>query len=389
MLSPNKEGIIVSMNVARRICRLLLTRLLLFGALLSCSPRLASSAGPVTYAVTVNTSSISGTVGSFDFNFNPGPLVSQTASVQITTFTSNGTLQGGPTLTGDASGALPAPLTFDNGTAFNDYFQGFTFGSTLSFNVTLSGPALSSPDGVSTSGSTFAFSMFSDTAGTMPALTTDALNGFAFKVDVNLDGTTTVTDFSSQTAVHNTSSITATPILSPPALAALALLLGGMGALAARQSTRGIPKTLALVALVLSPLGSGLLRLSSAQAQEHPNSGTANAASSLTLLKGTQVSSTASGLAYSRSSQTFNGTVTITNISTTSIAGPFQIAINSLTAGVTLTNATGSYGGVPYLTVAGAGSLAAGQSASVSVQFRNPSNTMIKFSPIPYSGSFN
>jgi hypothetical protein len=102
---------------------------------------------------------------------------------------------------GDQRRWPPATLTFDNGTVFNDYFQGFTFGSTISFKVNLFGPALSSPDGVSTSGSTFAFSMFSDAAGTVPALTTDTTNGFAFKADVNLDGTTTVTNSSSQTNV--------------------------------------------------------------------------------------------------------------------------------------------------------------------------------------------
>jgi PEP-CTERM motif len=128
-------------------------------------------------------------------------LVSQSASLQILGFTSNGTLAGSPTLTGDVSGALPATLTFDNGTGFNDYFEGFTFGSTLSFDVSLFGQALSAPDLISTSGSTFAFSMFSDAAGTVPALTTNTTDGFAFTVDVNLDGTTTVTNFSTQTSV--------------------------------------------------------------------------------------------------------------------------------------------------------------------------------------------
>ena len=122
---------------------------------------------------------ISGTAGSLDFNFNPGPLVTQSASLQILNFTSDGTLAGSPALTGDVAGALPATLTFDNGTGFNDYFEGFTYGSTLSFHVSLYGPALSSPDGMSTSGSTFAFSMFSDAAGTIPALTTDTTEGFA------------------------------------------------------------------------------------------------------------------------------------------------------------------------------------------------------------------
>jgi hypothetical protein len=97
-------------------------------------------------------------------------------------------------------------LTFDNGTGFNDYFDDFTFGTTISFDASLHGPALSAPDGVSTSGSTFVFSMFSDAAGTIPVLTSDTTHGFAFTVNVNLDGTTTVTNFSSQTNVQPASS---------------------------------------------------------------------------------------------------------------------------------------------------------------------------------------
>jgi hypothetical protein len=160
-----------------------------------------ASAAPIEYQVSVDTSGISGTAGSLDFNFNPGPLVTQAASLQILGFASDGALAGSPTLTGDVSGALPAALTFDNATGFNDYFEGFTFGKDLRFEVSLYGPALSSPDGTSTSGSTFAFSLFSDAAGTVPALTTDATEGFAFKVDVNLDGTPRVTNFSAPTSV--------------------------------------------------------------------------------------------------------------------------------------------------------------------------------------------
>ena len=83
--------------------------------------------------MTVNTSSISGTAGSLDFNFNPGPLATQDASLQILNFTSDGTLSGTPSVTGDAAGSFPATVTFDNGTAFNDYFHGFTFGKTIVF----------------------------------------------------------------------------------------------------------------------------------------------------------------------------------------------------------------------------------------------------------------
>src|SRR5690349_1691025 len=91
-------------------------------ALLSCLASVAS-ADEITYNVLVNTSSIAGTAGSLDFNFNPGPLVTQAASVQILNFSTDGSLNGTASKIGDVSGGLPAAMTFDNGTAFNDYFQ--------------------------------------------------------------------------------------------------------------------------------------------------------------------------------------------------------------------------------------------------------------------------
>jgi Concanavalin A-like lectin/glucanases superfamily len=99
-----------------------------------------------------------------------------------------------------------------------------------------------------------------------------------------------------------------------------------------------------------------------------------------------QVATTASGLAYSRVSQTFNGTVTLTNNSSSAVSGPLQIVFMGLTAGVTLANATGSLSGPPYLTIPA--SLAPGQSITVSVKFQNPSNATINFTPTIYSGNF-
>ena len=104
----------------------------------------------------------------------------------------------------------------------------------------------------------------------------------------------------------------------------------------------------------------------------------------------TQVSTAASGLAYSRVTRTFNGTVTITNISGTTLTTPtsFQLALNSLTAGVTLVNSTGTFNQGPYITVPALLSLFPGQSVTVALQFSNPSDATINFTPEVYAGSF-
>jgi len=120
----------------------MLPRLVFFGSLLSCFARLAD-ASAITFGVSVDTYSISTTTGSLDFQFDPGLLVTQAASLQILSFSSDGSLTDcaanvqGFCPTGDVSGTLPGTLTFDNGTGFNDYFDGFTFGTMIVFDVSL------------------------------------------------------------------------------------------------------------------------------------------------------------------------------------------------------------------------------------------------------------
>ena len=168
-----------------------------------------AGASSVTYTANIDTSILAGTTGSVDFNFEPGPFGSRQATVQIVGFTGNGVPYGSATLTGEVSGSLPGNLRFDNGTAYNDYFQSVRYGSLLSFDITLSGTAVGSSD-ISSSGSAFAFSLFSDTAGTMPTLTSDTADGYAITVDINSDGSATPHNYTNGTVLLN-SPMTLTP----------------------------------------------------------------------------------------------------------------------------------------------------------------------------------
>ena len=100
-----------------------------------------------------------------------------------------------------------------------------------------------------------------------------------------------------------------------------------------------------------------------------------------------QVSLSRTGFLFSPGAGLYFGTLTVTNTSSQSIVGPIQIALANLPAGISLVNANVT-GGIPFVTVPGIGSLAAGASAKVEVQFTNPANVLITFTPIVYSGSF-
>jgi hypothetical protein len=94
------------------------------------------------------------------------------------------------------------------------------------------------------------------------------------------------------------------------------------------------------------------------------------------------------GPVYNRFRNTYAETLTLTNDGATTIAGPIQVVIDGLTAGVTLTNATGTApDGSPYVTTST--SLAPGQSVSVTLTFTKTSTGLyINYTPTFYSGSF-
>jgi subtilase family serine protease len=95
---------------------------------------------------------------------------------------------------------------------------------------------------------------------------------------------------------------------------------------------------------------------------------------------------TATAFVYNRATKLYNSTFTVKNTTGSAIAGPIELVLTGLNAGVTLANAAGTFQGSPYLTTAGP--LAAGASVSLSAQISDPTSVSILALPIVYSGSF-
>jgi hypothetical protein len=106
--------------------------------------------------------------------------------------------------------------------------------------VTLSGPALDTPNGTSTAGTTFGLGLYD--SGQHPILTNQALlTGFAVQIDINLNGTTTATAFPTATNGPPVATIQANafstniPTLSEWGMIVFSMLLCGWGALHLRR----------------------------------------------------------------------------------------------------------------------------------------------------------
>jgi hypothetical protein len=123
----------------KRNSALTLSLALCAGALLAVPNGKASI---VIYHVDVNTAALVGNASgpfSLDFQLNDGSGAgdgNNTATLNHFAFGS-GSASGSPTSFGGASGNLSGAVTLTDTTAFNEFFQGFTAGNTLSFDITL------------------------------------------------------------------------------------------------------------------------------------------------------------------------------------------------------------------------------------------------------------
>ncbi len=100
-----------------------------------------------------------------------------------------------------------------------------------------------------------------------------------------------------------------------------------------------------------------------------------------------QVKTTLCGLVYNRSTRLWSESVTFTNTSAVTMTGTFQMVLNNLPPGVTLTNASGyTPGGSPFILVTQS-SLAPGATLSVLLQF-STTGAPVSFTTQLYSGVY-
>jgi hypothetical protein len=86
-----------------------------------------------------------------------------------------------------------------------------------------------------------------------------------------------------------------------------------------------------------------------------------------------------SGLIFNPQTQLFNGSIALTNTSSTTITGPEPVVIDGLSSGVNVADASGVTGsGAPYL-IDPAPTLAPGQTSNVPVQFADPSQAPLTY----------
>jgi hypothetical protein len=153
----------------------------------------APARADLLFQVQVDTTAIMNTPGYFDLQFNPASVGATAATATITNFVTDGMFLSDPnnTTDGDVTGSLASTLTINNTDTLNDLLQAINYGTTISFNLDISGPATTTPD-PNNLGSAFALSLYDSNFN--PLLTTDP-NGSVATILLNPDTTITTQTF--------------------------------------------------------------------------------------------------------------------------------------------------------------------------------------------------
>ena len=189
-----------------------MTLRILFPALVFGFLCLSAKADTVTYQVTVDTSSQSGNYGYIDLQLNQGTLGSLPITATIAGF-AGGALNpaDGSNYATGSYGHLPGTLTIPADVS-TDYFEGLTFGNSLSFDITLSGTGVNLAGlAGGTSGSMFVFGFYDSASN--PLFTSDP-SGATGLIEIANDGTVDVNALPGPSGGQSLT--TFTPLDNPP-----------------------------------------------------------------------------------------------------------------------------------------------------------------------------
>lgn len=181
------------------------------------------------YNVSVDTSSLIGTLGFMDLQFNPGDITSPAANAVLTNLQGDLIFSGTTVVDGSVSGALPPIITFTNDTAFNVILQPATFGNSFGFTIDFSGLFESTYTG---SGTRFSLGLLDINYD--PLATIDPV-GTLLQFELNPGGNVVATTFDAD--MFGTASIvTLTPVPLPAALVMFIPALGMLAAIGQRRN---------------------------------------------------------------------------------------------------------------------------------------------------------
>lgn len=119
-----------------------------------------SAHASVVYDVSFDTSAWQGSSGYLDLQFLPLDSAAPSAQASLTLYAGDSSLQAGAIVDGAVTGVLPETLSFSNSAVFNAFLQPLSFGTSITFRLSLAGDWETATEGSAT---TFSASLLNAT----------------------------------------------------------------------------------------------------------------------------------------------------------------------------------------------------------------------------------
>jgi len=178
----------------------------------------ASAANAAVYHVSIDTSTLTATGNgpfSLDFQFNGGDTPGNNTALISNFDFGGGSATGSATLSGSVTGSLLTSVSFTNTTAFSEFYQTFTAGGVLQFDVSLT----QNLDGITPD--SFSVAILD---GNLNNIDTTSTFGSLVQVDINTAGNL---NFNTSNGTGVYSGVTTAAVPEPSSTMLVGLLAGG------------------------------------------------------------------------------------------------------------------------------------------------------------------